>query len=544
MKGRNVDSKKVRVFLAVVLLMALGAAMRLTACVKGYPDLRGADESIVVNQAIGLLERRSYEADTYSWPAHFLVKGSALVFTIYSYLRFGVPATEIFPLNPASFYVLARCFGALWGVLMIPLAWWLAEKAKKGAGLFAAVFFTFFPIYIEHSGYDTPDVPLAFFTMLISALAIRWLDRPTWGRLAALCVSVGVGISVKYTAAIGCLLIAVVVCIQAWKEKSWKLVFLGGAFSIAVVFLAFFLAAPNLVTNWQHTMWQLKIEARGSYGVGPFFSKLLRYAKTYLQASTGAASLALTALGGIWIWKNRRAQHIPLFLGAVFWVCLSTLGLWWVRWGTPFYVAPLLLSAVGASVAWDYVKEHWAKYRPHMRRFWKPAGAAVVVLLAVTTSVSGGCLEWMRCAAPQTVLVALDWCTQQGISYENSIYEGYTPFALDWSKELGVSLGEDGQLILPEDRQDAQYVLLSSIRYNRFYGDPVGSAPTVAVYEKIRKGMEQLAVFSEEIPVSYSSAVTLVNNIRRMVYFAQGGYAGGSEGQIIEIYRISGPAVG
>lgn len=350
------DRRRLLILAALAALILVGAAARITACWKGYPDLRGADESIVVVQAIGLLERHSFEADTYSWPAHLLVKASAAIFEVYSQLRFGQPAVEIYALNPNSFYVLARGFTALLGTLMIPLAFWICETVKRGAGLWGAALFTFFSVYIEHSGYDTPDVPMAFFTLLTVALAIRYLDKATWGRLAALCICVGAGITVKYTGALGCLLIAAVVIVQAWRDRSPRLFVLGGLFSVGLVFLAFFLLAPNLVTNAERTLWQLGIEARGEYGLLPFLTKLRDYVLTWIDAGPGLEGLVLAAVGAVWLGRRWQARYLPLFLGFVYWVALSAMGLWWVRWGTPFYTAPLLLAAVGGSACFDMAR--------------------------------------------------------------------------------------------------------------------------------------------------------------------------------------------
>lgn len=130
--------RRVLVLAVLAALILLGAVMRIAACWKGYPELQGADESIVVNQAIKLLESHSLQVDFYDWPAHLLIKACAVIFEVYSQLRFGQSAVEIYALNPASFYVLARGFTALLGTLMIPLAWWICENVKKGAGLWGA----------------------------------------------------------------------------------------------------------------------------------------------------------------------------------------------------------------------------------------------------------------------------------------------------------------------------------------------------------------------------------------------------------------------
>lgn len=518
------DRRRMLVLIVLAALMLLGAVMRITACWKGYPELQGADESIVVNQAIGLLERHSFEADTYSWPAHLLVKASAVIFEVYSQLRFGQSAVEIYALNPASFYVLARGFCALLGTLMIPLAWWICETVKKGSGLWGAALFTFFSVYIEHSGYDTPDVPMAFFTLLAAALAIRYLDKPTWGRLTALCICVGAGITVKYTGALACLLIAAVVCIQAWNTRSVKLFVLGGMFSVAVVFLTFFFLAPNLITNWERTTWQLGIEARGAYGLQPFLIKLKDYARTWIDAGPGVEGVALAVVGAVWVFRHWKARYLPMFLGFVYWICLSVMGMWWVRWGTPFYTAPLLLAGIGLSACTDWVRGALADHARGLRALAKPVLAGLLGLIVLAGTVSTGLLEWARCAAPQTILVSADWCRENGVTEQDSLYNGYTAFAINWAAELGCSVDENGELVTPEGKENARYALISSL-YERFVGNP--ELPDASAgYEYIFDNWTLLHTIEEWAPSSSFACVNTGYSLARIAWLVQGGVAG------------------
>ena len=505
-------------------LVLLGAAMRLTACWKGYPDLQGADESIVVTQAIDLLERRSLLPEFCDWPAHLLIKACAVLFEVYSRLRFGQPAVAIYALNPNSFYVLARGLTALLGTLMIPLAWWICETVKRGAGLWGAALFTFFSVYIEHSGYDTTDVPLAFFTLLAIALAIRYLDRPGWGRLAALCVCVGAGISVKYTGALACLLIAGVVTLRAWQERSLRRFLLGGVFSVGLVFLTFFALAPNLVTNWERTLWQLSVEARGSYGLLPFLVKLRDYLLTWIEAGPGLEGVLLAAVGGVWLFRHRQARHLPLLLGFVYWVALSAMGLWWVRWGTPFYTAPLLLAAVGGSACVDGVRAALAQRARGLRAVWRPALGGLLAACVLAGSVSSGLLEWARCAAPQNILVSADWLRENGITEAESVYNGYTGFAFSWPAELGCSVDEAGELVTPEGKEDACYAVIGTL-YERFIDNP--DLPDAAAgYRYIFDNWTLIYTFEEWAPSSPLACVDTGCNLARLVWLARGGTVG------------------
>lgn len=518
------DRRRLLVLIALAALILLGGVMRISACWKGYPILQGADESIVVNQAISLLERHSLLVEFYDWPAHLLIKACALIFEAYSQLRFGQPAVAIYPLNPASFYVLARSFTALLGVLMIPLAFWICETVKKGAGLFGAAAFAFFGVYVEHSGYDTTDVPLAFFTLLTIALAIRYLDKATWGRLAALCVCVGVGITVKYTGALACLLIAVVVCVEAWRTRRPRLVILGGAFSVAVVFASFFFLAPNLVINWGRTVWQLGVEARGEYGLLPFFIKLRDYALTWINAGPGVEGVLLAAVGAVWLARRWRARYLPLFLGFVYWLALSAMGMWWVRWGTPFYTAPLLLAALGASACLDRVRAALAAKPRGWKALAKPVLAGLVSLAVAAGTVSGGLLAWARCLATQIIPASIAWCEENGVAETDCLYNGYTAFAVSWAAELGCSVDENGALTTPKGKEDAHYALIGTL-YKRFLDDPA-LADAAAGYRYIFANWTLVHTFEEWAPSSPLACVNTAFSLARIAWLAGGGMAG------------------
>lgn len=516
--------RRVLVLVVLAALILLGAVMRIAACWKGYPELQGADESIVVNQAIKLLESHSLQVDFYDWPAHLLIKACAVIFEVYSQLRFGQSAVEIYALNPASFYVLARGFTALLGTLMIPLAWWICENVKKGAGLWGAALFTFFSVYVEHSGYDTTDVPLAFFTLLTIALAIRYLDKATWGRLAALCICVGAGISVKYTGALACLLIAVVVCIQAWNTRSVKLFFLGGMFSVAVVLFAFFVLAPNLVINWQRTFWQLGVEARGDYGLTAFLTKLRDYLLTWINAGPGVEGILLAAAGTVWLIRRWKIRYLPLFLGFAYWLALSAMGMWWVRWGTPFYTAPLLLAAVGLSACTDLVHAALADKARGLKALAKPVLAGLLGLVVLAGTVSTGLLAFARCLAPQTILVSADWCRENGVAESDCLYNGYTAFAVNWAAELGCSVDEAGNLVTPEGKENAQYALISTL-YKRFVDNP--DLPDAAAgYQYIFDNWTLIHTIEEWAPSSSFACVNTGYSLARIAWLARGGVAG------------------
>ena len=132
---------------------------------------------------------------------------------------------------------------------MIPLAWKITEKIKKGAGLIAAFLVAFYPIFVRHSAYATPDIVLTFWVMLVAYLSILYLENPSVKTLVFICVSVGVGITIKYTAAISCLWIAVIATMDCLKRKRYLDILKLACLCIFMILATSFLIAPNLYTK-------------------------------------------------------------------------------------------------------------------------------------------------------------------------------------------------------------------------------------------------------------------------------------------------------
>ena len=84
-----------------------------------------------------------------------------------------------------------------------------------------------------------------------------------------------------------------------------------------------------------------------------------------------------------------------------------------------------------------------------------------------------------------TRIAALDYCGEKQIDINNSIYEGYTPLLLNSPLTITVSLDGEGKIVFSEEQEDANYIILSSKMYDRYYAEPQKYAEQVAVYDAI-----------------------------------------------------------
>ena len=91
-----------------------------------------------------------------------------------------------------------------------------------------------------------------------------------------------------------------------------------------------------------------------------------------------------------------------------------------------------------------------------------------------------------------TRVVALQYCQANEITPENSIFEAYTPFTPVGG---GNFLFDDPALISSQ-----KYIILSSDKFGRYFGEPARYKNEIAVYNKIRQEYKLLKEFSPTTP--------------------------------------------
>ena len=107
METETLEKKsKRRYWYFLIALTVTGFLMRLLGCFWGMPLLLHPDEPATVDYAMEMLSRHSWMAQSFDRPDHFEIKCDALLFAIFSRLRYGVPA---YPLCTGGLYGPFRC---------------------------------------------------------------------------------------------------------------------------------------------------------------------------------------------------------------------------------------------------------------------------------------------------------------------------------------------------------------------------------------------------------------------------------------------------
>jgi hypothetical protein len=351
------------------------------------------------------------------------------------------------------------------------------------------------PEYVAESHYATPDIVLTATILAIVLAAMVYVNKPTVPYLLAMSVLTSLAIMAKYPGALGTVVIAAVVIAAAIRDRAWWRIVGHGVTSFAAVGAFLFLLSPVLFTNRHVVLRRLTAESRDSHlgadGLS-FTEKLVFYASNYFSG-TGIILLVLSIAGVYYLVRNWRLDAIPLFIGAVFWVALSTLGLHWSRWGLPMYITPLLLAALGAYFVVTVVRSRWESKR------LINVGVAVVLGFALVTQVVASIATSASFLRLDTRLIALKDFEQRGVTEDNTAYEGYTPFRARWFDTIFDDVGEwDGQLI-PLD-PDVEYILLSSSMYGRFMGEADRFPDENRVYDLLEEQYELLHVYRSSSP--------------------------------------------
>ena len=516
--------------LAVIILG--GTVARFVGLSWGLPLALHSDEWVIVHGAIDMAKRNSFEPPYFFRPDHVEMQLSNLAYLAYSHLLHGSRPETLYASHPAPFFLISRTITACFGVAMIVVAYLIGSRFARAIGVLAASFVAFFPPFVNHSHFATPDVPLTFALMIVTLGCMRYLSSPSWGNLFLACLGVSVAIAIKYPGALGALMIAITVIVGGVRARAWSRILGHGAAAIAAVVGFLFVISPVLFTNLHAVVSSIIGEgggsAPGSDGLG--WSGNMRFYAGGLAASAGIVLLVCFALGVAWSIRLRLLQSVPLWSGAIFWVILSGLPLHWERWGLPMYLTPLLMAPIGAYYSFRYLLDKGPA--PWLR--W---GAVVLGAVMAVNLVLGAVAASVRFLSKDTRTFATQDFAARGINETNAISEGYTPqfpggpiVIFDRFQVKG------GRLLISSqdhDRSVRRYVVLSSYLYDRW------KEPRYVTEHKFYAMLDkQYPLLTTYNPVLVEPTAFEITSIWNAVGYVLDVAHGGFSGPTIKVYEI------
>jgi 4-amino-4-deoxy-L-arabinose transferase-like glycosyltransferase len=462
---RGESSRTRYVWIAVVVIVALGLAIRLAGVTWGLPQKLHPDEHVIVRGALDLARRHSFEPSMYFRPDHVEIQLSFLAYTFFSKAILHTTVLAGYELHPGTYLLISRLITVAFGTAIIVLAWFIGRIINRRVGLLAAGIAAIIPIFVGQSHYATPDIPLtaAFFGATLALCHYVRSPRIPSLLFASACVSIS--IAIKYPGAIATVAIAIVVVVVALRDRLPIRILWHGVIAIGAVVVFLFFISPVLFTNYPAVVASVKSESGGHTGADGLssFGNFLYYGGV-IGGVFGILMVAAILLGIFDAVQRRRLVTLPWVLGLITWILLSMVQVHWERWGVPMFVTPLLFGALGLSRAMTIA----SKWRA--RRGLKISAISIVTILVLGNFVLPSLAFDARLVAQDTRIAAQSRFAELGITRENAIYEGYTPLGTSLVRSIfkKFTYSTDGRLV-PVDA-GKRWVVISSCMYAR-YGD-------------------------------------------------------------------------
>jgi hypothetical protein len=529
---RHSDRWQVGALLGIVLLCA--TVIRVAGTRFGFPLLLHPDEWAVVDGVVDMARRNSFEPPWSLRPDHVEMKLDYFVFAAYATLK-GHSIEAAFASDPLAFYWVARMVTAAFGVATVGLAFLVGARWSRSVGLLAAALFALFPPFVANAFFATPDVPLTFALMLMVYALMRYTSSRSWASLLWASFAVAVAVGIKYPGGVGTCMIAIVVIVAAVRDRAWLRMLVHGAGSAGAFIGFLFVISPTLFTDFSGVRRELEVQAAGGRLGHPdlgLLGNLRFYVTTYIDAS-GVVLTLLALVGAAVAVSNRRLEVLPWLSGLLVWVSLSTLPMTWDRWGLPMWITPLLFGAAGLGAVLETFRSS--------RTRWVAAALTAVV---IANFAAGAARELAARIAPDTRQAAVAGARAEGVTRENSSYEGYTPFLPGepafFFKEVEPRRG--GYVLFTKKRVPATYAIVSSGMYQRVFSDPVYHKEA-RIYRWIFRNGTLVQQFEPSAMSARSKLepVSILRNLRLVQSVASGAMTG----PVIRIYRMpSRPAPG
>ena len=477
---------KNRELIILVVIFMFSLLIRQIGLDTGFPLLTHPDESTIIDPVVMMTETKILNPGNFNRPDQILYFLNYFYLNALSYLRFGENLAVTFQENQLFFYHYARFLISIMGALIPVIAYLIGKQFNKKLAFISALVFAFFPAYIVHSAYITPDVPITLFTLLVIYFALRYLKKDDQKSIYIATIIAAINTAEKYPGLISLSIVFLGIILKRIDEDKMRKIKWGllvrDLLKFSLIFmLALAIIAPNLIIERQLVLDALVTEARtthlGADNLG-WGGNLLFYIQQFGFWSNFLAILFIAV--GFFALAHWRDPHTLLLLyGLLYWVILSRLPLHWERWALPMYTTPLFLSAIAMFYLWEKTKTI------------KLARVTTLIIISgfFFNQITASLYFPVRMSFTDTRVVAQEYCEENNITRENSIFEGYTPLLPTYPKTIfDENLQQDG----------IKYVILSSRMYDRYYAEPDRYADELRFYEHIRNENSQLTTFSPE----------------------------------------------
>ena len=510
------------------LIFTISLLIRRIGLKHGFPILTHADESAIIQPVLDMTRLHTLNPGNFNRPDQILYYLNFVYLNVVSFIKYGMNIYWAYEEHYLTFYFHSRLLISLLGSIIPIVAYKIGKEIFSKLALPAALVFASFPIYAEHALYITPDIPTTLFTLLVIYFACKYIHSGQQKFIYLTAIFSAINTAEKYPGLLSLAIpvTAIGIHILANCEKNSKIdirkfLFLSGKVGLTFI-ISLFIVAPFLFIEYQSVIQALITESRSTH-LGAdnlsWLGNMWFYIKTF-YANINVIGVLLFAIGAFALIKSWNKKYILLLYGGFYWIALSKLALHWERWALPMFITPLFLIALGISFLWEKSKQH---------RSVKLIGILLVGIFIFQQSVHTIYVP-IRQKYTETRVVSKTYCDTNGITKENSIYEGYTPLAPSAPKEIFVDY-----LIGTSNKE---YILLSSSMYGRYFAESERYQEYIRIYGEIRENNQIIKQYQPS-PI----ATNTIGQIENIFYFLRFRFGLTDEirysGPTIKIYRIT-----
>jgi len=470
-----------------IAIYLIALAVRVIGLKFSFPLLTHHDEKIIIDPLIEMSKNHTLDSGKYDRPNQFLFSVLFGYLNLLSKVLFHKNFGWAYNDDPLFFYFQARLAVAVFGAT-VPVLGWKIGKLFKGVDFSAAAAFLtcFYPPFVIHSHYITGDILITALSLTVILCCLIFLQNKKRVWIILACITVALTALEKYPGILSYGIVLVTLGINTFSQenksspKKWREFYGLILATFFVVLLSMFIFAPHLFFKLDQVRDAFIIETRPTH-LGAdnlsWLGNMLFYLQVFVNAG-GWIVIAFAIAGLVFSILSKQPSMLLLCFGAGYWVALSKLDLHWERWSLPMMITPLLLAALGFTKSWDAIKrQRWIK---RFALVFLAIFALVYTLNGLTSSVL---LTWR-----DTRVCALQFIESNGITQENAIFEGYTPFIPRTMKTIfDFDLNNPGQ---------KDYVILSSNIYRRYEAEPERYATENDFYAGLRAKATLIAEFS------------------------------------------------
>jgi len=524
----SISSKNFFEFFTVAAIFLFSLLIRWMAVDHGFPLLTHPDEPAIIDPVFNMSLNRTLNPGVFYRPDQILYLLNFFFLNMLSLMKFGQNMAATFLSNQLFFYFYARFLIAIFGSLIPIVAYKIGKEIKSELALPAALVFALFPVYLKHSLYITPDIPITFFSLLIILLTLLYLNRNDEKFMYAAVIFSAFNTAEKYPGLISLSVVFLGMILKYLEDpeltftKDWLKFIFQGIKYLLVYISALIITTPYIFIEHTKVLRSIIGAATpvhlGADGLG-WGSNLIFYIQNF-SSWTNVLALLFIVVGIFALIKWRNNHTLLLLYGALYWILLSKLSLHWERWGLPMYISPLFLIAIGITYAWQKTKN-----QPILKYFSIALISGFFLYQFIFTLQTP-----IRLSFTDTRFISLAYCREQGITSENTYYEGYTPlfpqspitiFNIDISKS-----------------ETFDYIILSSKMFDRFYYEPIRFEKQVKFYESVRNNQQLIAKFKPNPQPS-----NVLDRVDDIAYYIKEYFDLTDEtryrGPVIEIYIIA-----